>query len=66
MQRKCIAFTEKDVTVEASRKRHTVYVPCGKRTSNKRDFCYEHDRAYRELLLGIIVNGQQASKRNRA
>jgi hypothetical protein len=53
--RRCIGFKE------VLMKKSVVYVPClnpMKGGNNRRRFCSAHEKAYRELLLAIKVNGR--------
>jgi hypothetical protein len=57
VSRKCIAFRESYVNGSVT------FVRCGERPKMKkgnrleRRFCHTHERAYREILLGILENG---------
>ena len=58
---RCVAFAEKQIAILGSRRAcRIVYVPCGlpSRQQGNR-FCDQHARAYRELVLGIIVEGKR-------
>lgn len=52
MSKKCIAFVEWRVNDAVA------YRPCNLKVHVKNArFCTVHDKAYRELILGIVVNG---------
>lgn len=60
MHTRCAAFRESFFD------KSVVYVPCsapvkaeGKDGRSKRRFCITHERAYREILLGILMQGRK-------
>jgi hypothetical protein len=56
---RCIAFVEKQVNVLGSKRyQPIIYVPCPARAKeNGKRLCGYHARAYRELVLGIVMQG---------
>jgi hypothetical protein len=59
---RCLAYRETSIQV-AGRKR-IVYLPCGlPKLESRTRFCRYHAKAYRELLLGIIVDGSECHRK---
>lgn len=60
-EQRCIAYREG--TINGS----IVYVPCGQKLKThgkaKARFCSTHERAYREILLGILNQGPKERER---
>ena len=47
---------------EATIGEHVVYVPCGKATNDGHRLCCVHERAYNELVIGILMDGRKRKK----
>jgi len=53
----CIAYLEREVCFESfmTKKKKLVLVPCPQPRRVKSFFCRQHEQAYRELLIGIVL-----------